>query len=305
MQTSLLFVAALALGQPESLSAGDHRRTITVDEMKRSFWVHVPPKYDAKTPTPVVLTLHGAAMDGKLMEVFTGFSKTADENNFITVYPSGTGPGGLLLTWNAGLFPGELNKSNKADDVKYLGKVLDDVESVLNVDKKRVYVAGLSNGAMMSYRVASEMSERIAAIAAVAGTSALEKYEPKRPIPVLHIHGTKDTLVPYNGPDKKTDVMKILRFRSVDDTIAACIKANGCDEKPVEHELEMKVDKIKVTRKNYNNGKNGSEVVLYVHDGGHVWPSAVLGVPAYLGPSTKNISANEVIWEFFKKHSLK
>jgi polyhydroxybutyrate depolymerase len=122
----------------------------------------------------------------------------------------------------------------------------------------------------------------------------------------LHIHGTKDTLVPYNGPDKKTDVAKILRFRSVDDTIAACIKANGCSATPEVSEIEPKIDKIQVTRKIYNSGKNGSEVVLYVlQDGGHVWPGALLQVPAFLGPSTRNISANDVIWDFFKKHSLK
>lgn len=306
MQTTLLLVSIFAVAQTESLGAGDHRRTLTVDDVKRSHWIHVPPKYDAKKPTPLVLALHGAAMDGKLMEVFTGLDTTADEQNFIVVYPSGTGPGGFLLTWNAGLFPGELNKGNKADDVKYLGKVLDDAEKVLNVDKKRIYVTGLSNGAMMSYRLASEMSERIAAIAPVAGTIALEKYEPKRPISVLHIHGTKDTLVPYNGPDKKNDLVKVLQFRSVDDTISACLKANGCSERPEVTEIEPKVDKIKITRKAYNNGKNGSEVVLYVmEDAGHVWPSSVLGVPAFLGPSTRNINANEVIWDFFKKHALK
>jgi polyhydroxybutyrate depolymerase len=306
MQMSILLLSVLAIAQPESLGSGDHRRTVTVDDMKRGYLIHVPPKYDAKKPMPLVLALHGAAMDGKLMEIFTGLSGTADENNFIVVYPSGTGPGGFLLTWNAGLFPGELNKGNKTDDVKYLSKVLDDAESVLNVDRKRIYVTGLSNGAMMSYRLASEMSERIAAIAPVAGTMALEKYEPKRAISVLHIHGTKDTLVPYNGPNKKNDVVKVLQFRSVDDTIAACIKANGCSDRPEVSEIEPKVDKIKVTRKAYNNGKDGSEVVLYVmEDAGHVWPAALLGVPAFLGPTTRNISANEVIWDFFKKHALK
>ena len=159
MQMSIVLLSVLAIAQTESLGAGDHRRTVTVDDMKRNHWIHVPPKYDAKKPMPLVLALHGAAMDGKLMEIFTGLSGTADEQNFIVVYPSGTGPGGFLLTWNAGLFPGELNKGNKSDDVKYLGKVLDDAESVLNVDRKRIYVTGLSNGAMMSYRLASEMSD--------------------------------------------------------------------------------------------------------------------------------------------------
>src|SRR6266540_1101714 len=127
MQTSILLIAALALVQSESLGSGDHLRTITVDGVKRRHWIHVPPEYDAKRPAPVVFVLHGAVMDGKLMEAFTGMSKTADDHNFIAVYPNGTGPAGLLLTWNAGLFPGDLAKNNKSDDVTYLSKVLDDV----------------------------------------------------------------------------------------------------------------------------------------------------------------------------------
>jgi len=307
MYASLLLVTALSIGQPEKLEPGDHLRSITVDNLKRRHWIHVPAKYDAAKATPVVVALHGAAMDAKLMEAFTGLNKTADEHTFIAVYPNGTGPAGLLLTWNAGMFPGDLNKNDKADDVKYLGKVLDDVEGALNVDKKRIYVAGLSNGGMMSYRMASEMSERIAAIAPVAGTMAVEKYEPKRPVPVLHIHGTKDLLVPFNGPDKKKDIGKLLRFRSVDDSIQICVKANGCNEKSMDSEIEGMADKIKVTRKVYGEGKNGSEVVLYVlQDAGHVWPDSKLPViPAMLGPSTRTISANVVIWDFFKKHTLK
>lgn len=300
MHYSLLLVTTLALGPGDSLGAGDHKRTITVDDVKRTHYIHVPPKYDPKKPAAVVMALHGALMDAKLMEGFTGLSGTADKHNFVVVYPNGK-----FLTWNAGIFPGDLNKLNNADDVKYLGKVLDDVESAVNVDKKRVYVAGLSNGAMMSYRLASEMSDRIAAIAPVAGTLAIEKYEPKRPVSVVHFHGTKDTLVPFNGPEKKKGMPSYLNFRSVEDTMLAAVKANGGKGKPTETEIEMKADKVKVIRKDYGKGKDGSEVVLYIiENGGHTWPGMTLA-PAFLGVSTKNISANEVMWEFFEKHARK
>lgn len=304
MQYSLLLLTALALGQGEPLGPGDHRRIITVDDQKRSHRIHVPPKYDPKKPAAVVLALHGAMMDGLMMEMFTGLTKTADDYNFIVVYPNGTGPGGILLTWNAGLFPGELNKV-KVDDVKYLRKVLDDVESVLKVDRKRIYATGLSNGGMMCYRLASEMSDRIAAIAPVAGTMAVEKYEPKRPVSVVHFHGTEDRLVPFKGPEMKKDVPNYMKFRSVDDTIAACIKANGCVNKPVEMDLPTKEDKIKVKRREYGKCKDDAEIVLYIiESGGHTWPGRDIA-PAFLGLSTRNISANEVMWEFFKKHPLK
>jgi polyhydroxybutyrate depolymerase len=301
MQYSFLLITALVLGQAEPLGPGDHKRTITVDGVKRHHRIHVPTKYDPKKPAAVVLALHGAGMFGELMEAFTGLTKTADEHNFIVVYPNGTG---VFQTWNAGLFPGELSKNN-ADDAKYLGKVLDDVESVVTVDRKRVYAAGLSNGAMMCYRLASEMSDRIAAIAPVAGTMAIEKYAPKRPVSVVHFHGTKDDLVPFNGPSKKKDTPKFMKFRSVNDTIMACVNANGCLEQPSETMIPMTADKIKVTRKDYGTCKDGSEVVLYViENGGHTWPGVTLA-PAFLGLSTKNIDANEIMWEFFKKHPLK
>jgi polyhydroxybutyrate depolymerase len=296
MHYSFVLIATLALGQPEPLGAGDHQHTITVDNLKRTHWIHVPPKYDPKKPTPVVLALHGATMIAKAMEGGTGLSKAADANNFIVVYPNGTG---FLQTWNAGLFPGDFNK---VDDVKYLGKVLDDVEAAFNVDKKRVYATGLSNGAMMCYRLAAEMSGRIVCIAPVGGTMAIEKYEPKRPVPAMHFHGTKDPLVPFDGPAKETP--KFLRFRGVDDTVTACAKANGCAEKATEIEVDLKDEKLKVMRKEYAGGKAKAEVVLYtIENGGHTWPGAIS--PAFFGASTKNFSANDAMWEFFKKHALK
>src|SRR4051812_16071442 len=123
MPYSLLLYAALSFSQTEALGPGDHKRVITVDEHRRTHWIHVPPKHDPSQPAAVVLALHGAMMDAKMMEAFSGLSKTADRHNFIVVYPNGTGPGGVLQTWNAGFFPGNLNKQ-RADDVKYLGKVL-------------------------------------------------------------------------------------------------------------------------------------------------------------------------------------
>jgi polyhydroxybutyrate depolymerase len=292
MYQSLLLLSVLAIAQPQALGVGDHERSITVDKVTRKHHVHVPPKYDAKKPMPVVLALHGAIMDGKTMEYFCGLNKTADEQNFIVVYPNG-----VFLTWNAGLFPGELAKQTNADDVKYLGKVLDDVESVLKVDKKRVYATGMSNGGMMCYRLAAEMSDRIAAIAPVGGTMALEKYEPKQPVPVVHFHGTKDTLVPYEGP------AKLMRFRSVDDTMRLCVKANGCEEKATESVVEVKDEKLKITRKLFSKGK--ADVVLYtIENGGHVW-FGMQTAPAFLGPTTLHFSANDVMWAFFKMQALK
>jgi polyhydroxybutyrate depolymerase len=301
MNLFALPLLALVLVGPEPLGPGDHFRTMELEKQKRTFWIHVPPGYDAKKPTPVVLALHGATMSAKIMESFSALSKKADEAGFIVVYPNGTGPGPLLLTWNSGGFAPFIG-AGKPNDVAFLGKVLDDVEELLNVDKKRIYATGISNGAMMCYRLAAELSERIAAIAPVAGTIAAEKYEPKRQVPVLHIHGTADKLVPYEGANPK--VAAIMKFSSVEDTITACVKCNGCSSEAKTTELPMPNDKFKVVRKSYA-GKEGALVILYVVEGGgHTWPGRPVG-GGILGPYTMNLCANDVIWEFFSRHVRK
>ena len=148
--SACVLVALMALaGDP--IGPGDHVRSLKIGDASRSYLVHVPPKYDAKKPTPVVLVLHGAGTNGAITVSFCGTNKKADEAGFIAVYPNGTGLAGLMLTWNAGGFRG---KEGKADDVAYIAKVLDDLATVANVDPKRVYATGMSNGGMMCYRLA-------------------------------------------------------------------------------------------------------------------------------------------------------
>ena len=172
----------------DPLGPGDHTCTLMMGDQKRTYLVHVPKDYDSKKPAPVVLALHGAAMDGSMMVWFSGLNEKSDESGFIVVYPSGTGVG-PFRTWNAGGFTGKMAEG-KADDVAFIGKLLDDLGTVVKVDEKRVYACGMSNGGMMCYRFAAELSDRIAAIAPVAGTIAVEESKPKRPVPVIHFHGS-------------------------------------------------------------------------------------------------------------------
>jgi len=283
------------------LGPGDHTRTLMMGEQKRTYLVHVPKDYDPKKPTPVVLALHGAAMNGPMMVWFSGLNTTADKSGFIVVYPSGTGTG-PFLTWNAGGFKGKMAEG-KADDVAFIGKLLDDLSTVVKVDEKRVNACGMSNGGMMCYRLAAELSNRIAAVAPVAGTIAIEESKPKRPVPVIHFHGTKDTFIPFETAKGKTPAF--MKLKSVEDSIQTWVKLNGCNDKPKADMLSKDGDEMKAIRKTYSGGKDGSEVVLIViEDGGHTWPG--MTPPAgFMGKSAKNISANDLMWEFFQKHTLK
>ncbi len=300
---NLLPILLSSLLSAAPLGPGDSTQTIKHGGLDRSYLVHVPPKYDAKKPTPVVLIFHGAMTDATITARFTGLNEKADKEGFIAVYPNGTGQLAWMLFWNAGNCCGYAEK-HKIDDVGFVRALLDDLGKRVNVDAKRVYATGISNGGIMCYRLASELSDRIAAIAPVAGTMGAAKCHPKRPVSVMHFHGTDDQFVPIQGgPGPRT--LSAINFYSVDHSIAAWAKADGCPEKPKLTQEPKKADDMRVERKSYGPGKDGAEVVLFViHGGGHTWPGRDAPVDL-LGKSTKNISANDRMWEFFKRHPMK
>ncbi|MCA9122924.1 MAG: prolyl oligopeptidase family serine peptidase [Planctomycetaceae bacterium] len=299
MTSLLLLLAATVAAEP--LAAGDHNRKLTVDGQDRTYLVHIPTNYD-DSPTPVVLIFHGAVTNADITVHLTGMNKKSDEAGFIAVYPNGTGVG-PFLTWNAGGRKGKLAEQS-ADDVKYVRLLLDDLANIANIDSRRVYATGMSNGGMMCYRLAAEMSDRIAAIAPVAGTVTVDESKPGRPVPVMHFHGTADTIVPFDGLGEKAP--RFLPFKSVEESIAIWCQIDGCPDAPTITEFPDRVeDGTTVRRKFYGPGKNGTEVVLIeIEGGGHTWPGQKSPLK-FLGKSTLDISANDLIWEFFQKHPMK
>ncbi len=288
-------------GSDRRLGPGDHSRTIESGNRTRRFQVHVPPKYDPKTPAPVVLALHGAAMTGEMMAKFSGLNETADREGFVVVYPSGTGVGSFL-TWNAGGFSGRMAE-NRPDDVAFIAAMLDELPKMLSIDPKRIYACGMSNGGMMCYRLAAELSDRIAAIAPVAGTMAIEKCEPKRPVPVLHIHGRKDRIVPYEGPDG--NIPAFMYFDSVEESVMTWVKIDECERTPRVEVLSKPDADSKVIRKTFSGGKDGSQVVLIVREnGGHNWPGR-FAFGKGLRKEAQVFVANDAIWDFFRQYRSK
>jgi polyhydroxybutyrate depolymerase len=303
MASLALQLLALLAVTAQPLGPGDSERSVKVNDVARTYLVHVPPKYDPKRPTPVVLVYHGAFTNGAMTVHFTGMNAKADQAGFIAVYPNGSGAGSTLF-WNAGPTRFRLADRPVPDDVAFTAKMLDDLATVANVDSKRVNATGISNGGMMCYRLAAELSDRIAAIAPVSGTTVIADPKPKRPVPVIHFHGLADKIVPYNGPDEST--ARMVSYKSVDQTIKTWVKIDGCPEKPKEvvQLPDTAHDGTSVTRTVYGPGKEGSEVVLYaIAGGGHVWPGRDMRIEL-LGKSTRNISANDLIWEFFEKHPM-
>ncbi|MFO0968317.1 MAG: PHB depolymerase family esterase [Gemmataceae bacterium] len=285
-----------------SLPAGTQPFELRHGGRTRGYLLHVPPSHQ-NSPSPLVLALHGATSNARLMEKFCGLSAKADAAGFLVAYPSGTGALPNVLTWNAGACCGYAAQ-HQVDDVGFIAALLDDVAGRVAIDPRRIYATGMSNGAQMVFRLAGEMAERFAAVATVAGALGLPRVAPTRPISLMHFHGTEDEFTPFAGGRGARSVYGA-DFLSVDATIGAWVEANGC---PPEPRVELFPDRVgdgtAIVRKVYGPGRGGVEVRLVVIEGGgHTWPGRP-PLPLALGKSTGNVQANDWIWEFFEKRSL-
>jgi polyhydroxybutyrate depolymerase len=264
--------------------------TVDVGGKTRRFVVHVPPAYSPSAPMPVVLNFHGYRMSPNLQEWLSRMSAKADSASFIVVYPEGTGS---APSFNAGICCGDAARDN-VDDVAFTRAMLDALEANLCVDTRRVFAAGMSNGAFMSHRLACEVSDRIAAIAAVSGVTGVDDCAPKRAVPVLDFHGTQDPTVPYTGDPRR-------HFRSVLDSTRGWVSRDGCTEAPVTVLSQNDVQCVA-----YRGCRDHAEVELCTIDGaGHTWPGGA-DVPAIAnqGTTTHTIVANDLIWAFFQSHPM-
>jgi polyhydroxybutyrate depolymerase len=285
---------------------GDVEKSLEFEGRTRKYVVHQPPAYDGSRQYPLVLVLHGGTGNAVQTEYMTGMSQTADSGGFMAVYPNGTGLlGDRVLTWNVGFGFGYALRNN-VDDVGFLRQLIGTLERDYSIDARRVYCTGISNGAIMSYRMASEASDLIAAIGAVAGASAGRRSDgapllvfpaPANPVSVMEIHGKQDRMIPYDG-GAGTGLANAV-YLPVQKTIDLWVSYDGCSPRPTTGTSANG----NVTKQSYGGGRGGSEVVLYtIGDGTHSWPGGrtVTGMAA--AKPTGDIDTNQVIWEFFQQH---
>lgn len=311
----LLMLSCVSTRQQRILEPGDHRFSLSVDERRRSYLVHVPSQAEEGTALPVVLCLHGGGGSAEGFQAYTQMDATADHHGFLAVYPQGTGKlRNKLLTWNAGQCCGYALEED-VDDVAYVAALLDDLARRTPVDTARVYATGLSNGAMMSYRLAAQLPDRMAAVAPVAGAPLLETLSPTQAVPVMHIHSTEDARAFYDGgigPEVPWTDRRI-EHPAVADLLAFWAELNGCRSEPeIAAELtgEAGTENADQTATKYVYGpcREDAEVIHWKLTGvGHVWPGASHESDfqdVLLGAPTTLIEANEEIWTFFSRHSL-
>ncbi len=283
-------------GPPES---GTSVRTLVSNGQERCYLLHVPSGGPPSEPVPLVLSLHGFAERPLYHEWITRWSRIADEQGFVVVYPQGTG---RPLRWNS--FSSV--DTGGVDDVQFLRDLVAEVERLLNIDRQRVYVNGLSNGGAMTHRLACEASDLVAAAGMVAAPvgELPDGCTPPRPVPVIAFHGTADRVVDYQGAGS-TDASEVegltrahFSYLPAPQWTADWAARNGCAPEP--ESIPPSGDASGVR---YTGCNAGAEVVFYTIDGGgHTWPG---GLPIPLvGKTSRDIDASQTMWQFFSRFAL-
>ena len=251
--------------------------TITVGSAMRTAKVHVPASYDPSKRTALVVDIHGRTQNASAEMALTHSVAKSDAAGFIAIYPeSGTSP----TSWNSGTCC-EPATTNNVDDTAFFRKLLDEAEAKLCIDASRIYLMGMSNGAYQAHRMACELSDRIAAIGPVAGLLLFQGCAPTKPMPVMMVNGTADTLSQYQYVAQGVDFWKAKNQCTTMTTtyqngVATCVTHGGCAA--------------------------GADVVLCtIQGGGHQWPGGET-LP-FLGTKSDDIIATDALWDFFVAHA--
>ncbi len=332
MPKPVFFAALLAVFlfiSPHAHAGEGEIHLTTPDGLERVGYVHTPPGAAPEGGWPVVLVLHGGGGNASGTKDSLGMDVLADKYGFIAAYPEGTGKktmGKTFAVWNGGKCCGEAAEKN-IDDVGFMRLFLDKLAAQYPVDAKRVYATGISNGGIMSQKLACDMADRIAAIAPVGGPDVPQNCTPSRPVPVLFVHGTEDKCARYEGgevcggcwqialgkafPRMMKDDGKKGRFpcTGVAEQAGFWEQNNRCsaEEKVVYRQGDTTCTQMQ--------GCGGAPVATCtIQGGGHTWPGAEAKCEssknrfcrAYMetvGPAS-DFPASESIWKFMSRFSL-
>lgn len=295
-------IVAMLLGLPpavvmtEAVSfylANRTNRTIVSSGAEREYLLYIPRSYDSTRATPLVISMHGAAMWPGAQRETSRWNTVAEREGFIVVYPSGANGAGPRI-WH-------VDRSGRlAADVRFIAALIDTLAATYNVDTTRVYADGLSNGGGMAFVLSCTLADRIAAVGMVASAQSLpwRWCLDQRPVPMIAIHGTADRVTPYHGgvswPSPRS-------FPGIPRWAANWGRRNQCDVTPTDAVIAPDVARLE-----YTNCAHDAAVVLYtVRGGGHTWPGGK-ALPAWLlGYTSMSIDATSEMWKFFREHAVR
>lgn len=290
--------------------------SVMVDGLQRQFQVHVPASYDRSKPMPVVLIFHGLHMNSTMMMGMTGFNPVADHNNFIAVYGEG-----VNNRWSDG------RTSSGVDDIAYVTSLLDKLAKEVNVDRRRVYACGISNGGFFAQVLACNLPDKIAAAGVVASTMmdrTQGMMQGSKAVPIVFFLGTEDPLLPW-ADGRTKDIGKLgetlglgalgsidnglARYgglMTVPETIGFWTGHNNCNGSPQVTPVADRDPRDGTTVKKETYGSYSNQVVLYtIEGGGHTWPGCpnLSAISGLTGKICQDIDASELLWDFFKSRS--
>jgi len=268
-----------------SLSA-QTSKTLLHNSLTRSYIECVPAIYTGQDPVPLVIALHGL---GDNMTNFSGvgFHALAQSENFITLYPQAQNSV-IGTLWNAGCIYMGYTLNTNVMDVDFINALIDTTSILYNIDPERIYVTGFSMGGFMAQRYACECSNRVAAIASVAGTRGRSfTCAPLNPVPVFHLHGTDDATIPMVANPYGIDTDSLIEY---------WVEFNLCEKIPVFTQLpDIANDSMTVEYYHYADSASSAETDFYkVIGADHQW----------LQTPYNDVDYTTEIWNFFKKHSL-
>ena len=282
------------------LSAGLSTRTLLSGGEERCYLLYIPASMDLRSPSPLVLSLHGFASRPEGQIFLSRWNEVADREGFVVAYPQGTK---FPVRWNS--FPA--SDLAAADDVQFLRDLVGEISRLSAIDPLRVYLSGMSNGGAMTHLAACEMAEVFAAAGVVAGPAMDPPggCNPSRAISVIGFYGTADPLVSYEGgelmdrvPQGAAPPASAVRYLGAVEWAASWARRNECNPQP--ETVFAQGDTAGVS---YPSCRDEAEVILYtVEGGGHAWPGG-RSIP-FLGKTTQDIHASETMWAFFEKHAM-
>jgi len=268
MKTLISTLSALLILFSTSLVAQD---SLLVDTVKREYLLHVPASYDGNDSVPLIIALHNGYGNAADFENMTDLSIKSESEGFIVAYPNGTGNPRM---WNAGNCCGAA-MTDSVNDVGFVSLLIDTLSEVYNIDSARIYATGFSNGSILAYRLAAELSDKISAIACMSGQMMLDTCNPDNPVSIIHFHALDDNSVPYEGGSGSG-----YEWPSVESVIDIWAEINDCNDTP-----ETIFDQAGVVGKKWS-GSEANIIVYTVPTGGHAWVESP-------------ISATDLLWEFF------
>lgn len=283
--------------------SGDFDRQLRSGGIDRTYTLHVPASYEPGDPLPLVIAIHGVPSNGREMQAITAFDLFADRRSFVVAYPNAA-----IDDWNTGCiqcFSAAVDRN--IDDVRFVRDMIRQIRADLDIDDRRIYVAGFSNGALFTHRLACETTDIVTAFASVGATMIAEHSvppcNPSRAAPIVFIHGTSDRAFPEIGRRFGRDELD-LRALSIDETVLTWANRNHCQGAMITSDLpDLFDDGTTVQRKEHSNCEAGAQVVYYrITNGGHTWPGSPVAFAKQLGVKSLDLDASQVIADFFLNH---